>query len=77
MNSKLKECPLCHQALWVTENGLAAHVWHQHPESRICMSHGKSSQRFGDPSAPTCHGGSVMALRVENRLYDAHSCDRK
>jgi hypothetical protein len=60
--AKYKQCPLCHQSLWVTENGIAAHVWHGHPESRICMAHGKSSQKHGDPTAPSCHGGTVMAL---------------
>jgi hypothetical protein len=61
MNLDLLKCPLCPKKLWHTENGLAAHVWHEHPESKICMGHGRSSIKSGDPTAKSCNGGSVMA----------------
>jgi hypothetical protein len=54
-------CPLCCQGLWKTENGLAAHVWHDHVESIICMGHGKASLKYGDPAADPC-SRSAMAL---------------
>jgi hypothetical protein len=38
----LLPCPLCSRQLWHTENGLANHVWHNHPESKICMAHGNA-----------------------------------
>ena len=58
---KTRACPLCGQRLWKTENGLANHVWHEHPESKICMDHGKPSLKWGDPAADRC-SRSVMAL---------------
>jgi hypothetical protein len=54
-------CPLCKKALWHTDNGLAAHVWHDHPEAKICMKHGDTSLTKGDPEAQSC-SRSVMAL---------------
>jgi hypothetical protein len=54
-------CPLCSKQLWHTENGLANHVWHDHPESRICMAHGHASVMHGDPAAERC-SRSVMAV---------------
>ena len=53
------QCPLCGKNLWKTENGLAAHVWHDHPESKICMGHGRPSLVYGDPARamlPQRHG---------------------
>jgi len=64
-------CPLCGIALWHTEDGLAAHVWHDHP-SKICMGHGRSSLAHGDPTAEQC-SRSVMALcalRLARRLAE-------
>jgi hypothetical protein len=58
---KTRACPLCGKRLWKTENGLANHVWHEHPESKICMDHGKPSLKWGDPAADRC-SRSVMAL---------------
>jgi hypothetical protein len=57
----MKPCPLCGEKLWKTENGLADHVWHDHPESKICMGHGKPSLKWGDPAAAEC-SRSAMAL---------------
>jgi hypothetical protein len=57
----MKTCPLCGQKLWKTENGLGNHVWHDHPESKICMGHGKPSIKWGDPAAARC-SRSIMAL---------------
>jgi len=54
-------CPLCGQGLWHTENGLAAHIWHDHTESNICMGHGRTSIKYGDPASDQC-SRSVMAL---------------
>ena len=61
--SKYKQCPICSRAQWLTEAGLADHVWHEHPESKVCMSHGKTSTKHGDPQAEQCNG-SLMALCV-------------
>ncbi len=74
-DSDLQECPICKQALWRTENGLANHVWHEHPESKICMSHGRSSQLYGDPKAEPCNGSlmSLCALRIARRKAFAAS----
>ena len=58
---KTRACPLCGKTLWKTENGLANHVWREHPESKICMGHGKPSTKWGDPAAARC-SRSVMAL---------------
>jgi hypothetical protein len=37
------------------------HVWHDHPESKICISHGNASLMHGDPAAVRC-SRSVMAI---------------
>jgi hypothetical protein len=66
----LLTCPICSKQPWHTENGLAAHVWHDHPESRICMGHGNASLLYGDPAAERC-ARSVMAacaLRLARSL---------
>jgi hypothetical protein len=57
----MRSCPICGEAKWHTENGLAAHVWHDHAESRICMGHGRSSLKYGNATAELC-SRSVMAL---------------
>jgi len=44
-------CPLCSKKLWHIENGLANHVWHDHPESKISMAHSHASLMHGDPAA--------------------------
>ncbi len=68
--SDLLQCPICREKLWHTENGLAAHVWHAHTDSKICMGHGKSSRKYGDPAAKRCSGAvmAVCALRIARQL---------
>jgi hypothetical protein len=74
----LLPCLLCSKQLWRTENGLANHVWHDHPECKTCMAHGRASQMQGDPAAAHCSRSvmAICALRLARTVLGGSDSDK-